>query len=96
MIESATSISTNSLGQCQDLGEIEIGLGITVLDVKNAATACNSNSTTLTECTDDVDKINTQLAKVVAHATSAGTDCSPTAGSECAFDLGNLVSGFAT
>merc|ERR1712032_1758074 len=61
------------------------------VDVKNAATACNGNSTTFTECTDDVEKISAQLAKVTTHATSAGTDCSPAAGTECAFNMGNLT-----
>ena len=81
-----------TLSQNQDLGEIEVGLGLAAVDVKNAATACNSNGTAFTECTDDVEKISAQLAKVTTHATSAGTDCSPAAGTECAFNLGNLVS----
>ena len=79
------------LGACQDLGEIEVGLGLAVIDVKNAATACNSNGTSLTDCTDDVAKINAQLSKISGHVTSASTDCNPTAGTECAFNLGNLV-----
>lgn len=71
---------------------MEAGLGLAVVDVKNAATACNSNGTTLTDCTDDVDKINAQLTKVTGHVTSASTDCAPTPGTDCDFDLGNLVS----
>jgi len=74
-----------------DLGEIEVGLGLAVLDVKNAATACNSNGTSLTECTDDVAKINAQLSKISGHVTAASTDCNPTAGTGCAFNLGNLT-----
>lgn len=74
-----------------DLGEVEVGLGLAAIDVKNAATDCNSNGTAFTACTDDVEKISAQLAKVTTHATSAATDCSPSAGTECAFDLGNLT-----
>ena len=75
----------------QDLGEIEVGLGLSVIDVKNAASACNSNGTSFTECTDDVAKISAQLSKISAHVTAASTDCNPTAGTGCAFNLGNLV-----
>merc|ERR1712059_84706 len=86
------TIARANAGCPGDLGEIEVGLGLAAIDVKNAATACNSNGTTLTECTDDVDKINGQLTKVNTHVTSANSDCNATAGSDCAGFLTNLTS----